>query len=543
MADDNCDVAIVGAGFGAIATLHLLRQQGLKVKIFEKGSRSGGIWYWNCYPGARVDSDAPIYQMFDKELWEGFSFKERYPGWQELRRYFDYLDEKLQFSKSVEYDSQVTGATFDDSKRLWHIKCGNGKTATAKWFIPAIGFAAKKYVPPIQGLDKFKGPIHHTAEWPQQGVDLVGKRIAVIGTGASGVQVIQESGHEAKQLTVYQRTPNFALPMNQKPLIYDENEQLKREGKFDEAFKTCYTTFAGFSYDFNEKNTFDDSPEDREKFYRKLLIEEGGFRYWLNTYKDMLFDEKANMEAYNFWRDFVRSRVKDERHKEILAPTKPPHPWGTKRPSLEQYYYEIYNLPHVDLVDLSEDPIEEITETGIKNKSGKQTEFDVIALATGFDAVTGSLAQLDIRAPASNQTIADHWKEGLKTSMGISINGFPNMFFLYGPQAPTAFSNGPSCVQIQAQWIAKTIKQLNEQGVDRLEATEAHEKEWTDKTHHAWDITLFPQAKSWYQGANIPGRKVEPLNWAGGIPAYIQALDESRDNDWQGWRTAKAVAA
>ena len=296
-------------------------------------------------------------------------------------------------------------------------------------------------------------------------------------------------------------------------MIYDENEQLKKDGKFDEAFKTCYTTFAGFQYDFSEKNTFDDPPEEREKFYRKLLIEEGGFRYWLNTYKDMLFDEKANMEAYNFWRDFVRSRLKDERHKEILAPMTPPHPWGTKRPSLEQYYYEIYNLPQVDLVNISEDPIEEITETGIKLKSGKHTEFDVIVLATGFDAVTGSLAQLDIRSPHNNETIEDHWKPGLKTSMGIAINGFPNMFFLYGPQAPTAFSNGPSCVQIQAQWVAATIKMLNEQGVDRLEATEAQEQDWTDRTHNAWNITLFPKAKSWYQGANIPGKKVEPLNW------------------------------
>ena len=329
--------------------------------------------------------------------------------------------------------------------------------------------------------------------------------------------------------------------MNQHPLEFDANEKLKAEGKFDEAFKETYNTFAGFHYDFQDRNTFDDSPEERKAFFHDLLITKGGFRYWLNTYADMLFDEKANREAYNFWRDFVRSRINDPRKKELLAPTEPPHPWGTKRPSLEQYYYECFNLDHVDILSIEDDPLDQITETGIRTKSGDFREFDVIILATGFDAVTGSLAQLDIRG-TDGKTIKDHWADGLSTAIGIALSKFPNMFFLYGPQAPTAFSNGPSCVQFQAQFLDKALTQCLEQGITRFEAKEKTEEDWTNKVHKAWDITLFPQAKSWYQGSNIPGKRVEPLNYAGGMPAYLKAMDESLDNNMQAWNTASAAA-
>ena len=329
--------------------------------------------------------------------------------------------------------------------------------------------------------------------------------------------------------------------MNQHPLEDDATEQLKKEGKFDEAFNECYNTFAGFQYDFNPKKTFDDSPEERKAFFHDLLITKGGFRFWLNTYSDMLFDEKANREAYNFWRDYVRSRVKDPRKRELLAPTEPPHPWGTKRPSLEQYYYEVFNLDHVDVVSIEEDPLDTITERGIRLKSGDEREFDVIVLATGFDAVTGSLAQLDIRG-TDGRSIKDHWSNGLTTAIGIALNKFPNMFFLYGPQAPTAFSNGPSCVQFQAQFIEKALQLMQKDNITRFEAKESTEQEWTDKVRHAWDITLFPQAKSWYQGSNIPGKRVEPLNFAGGMPVYTKALDESLENHMQAWNTAPAAA-
>jgi len=535
---DEYDAVIIGAGFGGIATLMRLRRLNLKIRVFEKGSDMGGIWYWNCYPGARVDSDTPIYQLFDKELWEGWKFKERYPGWQELREYFHYLDSKLDLKKDIQFNTACTGARFDEQNDQWVIDLddGTGIKVRARWFIAAMGFAARSYTPTYPGIDKFKGEIHHTSKWPQTGVDLQNKRIAVVGTGASGVQTIQESAPQAKQLTVYQRTPNFALPMNQKFTDPAETERLKSEGYFEQEHDKCFKCFAGFNFEFRTKGTFDDSLEERKRVFEDLLIKQGGFHYWLGAYNDMLFNPKANREAYDFWRDFVRSRIHDPKKAELLAPMDPPHPWGTKRPCLEQNYYEMFNLSHVDLVDLRADPIEEFTETGIRTRSGVK-EFDVIALATGFDSITGPLAQLDIRDTKGN-TIADHWKDGLRTAIGISLAGFPNMFYLYGPQAPTAFANGPTCVQLQARWIEKTISSLIEKDMKRIEAKPEKEVEWTQATHQFWYASLFPQAKSWYQGSNVPGKREEPLNYVGGFPAYTKALFDSLENNFQDWIVA-----
>lgn len=488
-----------------------LRKQGFKVKIYEKGAASGGIWYWNCYPGARVDSDAPIYQLFDKDLWQDFTFTERYAGWQELRRYFEYVEKKWDLKKDIVYNKHVDGAHFDEKKHQWLVECSDGSSVYCRWFIPCIGFASKRFTPPFKGLSDFRGDVYHTAVWPQHGVNLKNKRVAQVGTGASGIQCAQEIGPHVKHLTLYQRTPNYCLPMNQKKLDPKEEEENKKSGKYEEAMKTTYNTFAGFTYDFAQKNTFDDTPEEREKFFHKLLIEQGGFRYWLNTYKDMLFDQKANDEAYKFWRQSVLKRIPDPKKAELLAPEKPPHPWGTKRPSLEQNFYEVVSLPHVDIIDVNKDPIIEVTEKGIRTESGI-VEVDVIILATGFDSVTGSLAQLSIQG-TSGGTIADHWKNGTRTSMGIAINEFPNMFFLYGPQAPTAFSNGPSCTQIQADWVEKTLKQLTDEKITRFEPKEESEEDWCRRMKEKWDNSLFPLAKSWYQGSNIPGKRVEPLNW------------------------------
>ncbi|EOD47277.1 putative cyclopentanone -monooxygenase protein [Neofusicoccum parvum UCRNP2] len=531
------DVLIIGAGFASFNLLNRLRKQGLSVKVFEKGSGSGGIWHWNQYPGARVDSDSPIYQLFDSELYKDFTFKERYSDWRELKRYFQYVEKKWDLLKDIEYNKCVDGARFDDSKNKWLVECTDGTQIQCRWLIAAIGFAAKKYVPKIKGLGDFQGELYHTAVWPQWGVNLKNKRIAVIGTGASGIQTIQEAGPQASQLTVYQRTPNYCLPMNQHPLDPAEEAKKKAAGEYDAAFKKCYETFAGFTYEFADRDTLSDTPSQRAAFYHNLLNEKGGFHFWLGTYRDMLFSSAANDEAYNFWRQSVLARVPDPRKAALLAPAQKPHPWGTKRPSLEQNFYEVMSLPSVDLVDLHTNPIAEITETGIRSADGTHRAFDMIVLATGFDAVTGSLAQLDVRGPAGG-SVAQHWAPGLRSAMGIALHGFPNLFFTYGPQAPTAFSNGPTCTAVQCEWIDKALRLCAQGGVERLEATAEAEEEWGARVREKWENSLFPLAKSWYQGANIPGRRVEPLNWAGGMPAYIKALDESLENGMQGWKTA-----
>ncbi|PBP19903.1 cyclohexanone monooxygenase [Diplocarpon rosae] len=520
--------------------LNKLRNQGLKVRIFEKGAASGGIWYWNCYPGARVDSDTPIYQLFDEELWKEFTFKERYAGWKELRRYFDHVEKIWQIKKDTEFHKHVDSAAFDESTNRWTVECADGTEVSCKWFVPCIGFASKKYTPPVRNLGDFQGAVYHTALWPQHDVSMKDKRVGIIGTGASGIQVAQEIGPKVKSLTVFLRTPNFCLPMRQHKLEAQEEQKKKESGFYEKQFHATRSTFSGFTYDFYQVNTLDETPEQREAFYEDLWAQ-GGFRFWLNTYKDMLFDQKANDEAYKFWRKKVLERIKDPQKAEILAPADPPHPWGTKRPSLEQCYYEVMSQDNVKILDVNKSPISEVTETGLKHQNGFE-ELDILVLATGFDSVTGSLAQLSIRGTTGG-TIADHWKTGTRTSMGIAIPTFPNMFFLYGPQAPTAFSNGPSCTQFQAEFVAKAIKLATEKGITRLESTAEAEEDWTKRMHEKWDMTLFPLAKSWYQGANIPGRKIEPLNWVGGMPEYRASLDKSLDNDLQGWKysTAKGV--
>ncbi|KAM3424604.1 hypothetical protein BST61_g6594 [Cercospora zeina] len=534
------DVLLVGAGFASFTLLNRLRKLGLSVEIYEKGAASGGIWYWNCYPGARVDSDTPIYQLFDKELWEDFTYQERYPAWPELRRYFQHVDKKWNVSAHTTYNKCVDTATFDVKTNLWTIETADETTIQARWFMPCIGFASKHYSPPFPGLSNFKGEVYHTAKWPQHGVNFRDKRVAVVGTGASGIQTVQELSPKVKEMTVYIRTPNLCLPMNQRKLDPEEEQRKKDDGTYEKAINDTRKTFSGFTYDFIDKKTFDDSPEEREKFYHKLLVEEGGFRYWLNNYSDLLFDDKANDEAYTFWRQSVLKRVKDPEKQKILAPEQKPHPWGTKRPSLEQNFYEVVDEPHVELIDINANPIENVEAEGLVTPKGVKP-IDVLILATGFDSVTGSLAQLNIRS-VNDETIADHWKDGTKTSMGISIPGFPNMFFLYGPQAPTAFSNGPSCTQFQAEFVEEAMKRILNDGITRFEATPEAEADWCKRMNEKWDVTLFPMAKSWYSGANIPGKKIEPLNWAGGMVEYVDSLHRSLENDYQGWKVEKEPA-
>ena len=368
-----------------------------------------------------------------------------------------------------------------------------------------------------------------------------GKRVAIVGTGASGIQMIQETGPIASHLTVYQRTPNLCLPMRQKPIAADVNAKEKESGGFDRDFAMHLTTFAGFHFDFKYTDYLDDTPEQRREFFKKLY-EEGGFRFWLKTYYDVYHNRNANAEAYKFWRESVLPRISklDPEKQERLAPTIPPHPFGCKRPSLENGYFEIYNLDHVDLIDISADPIEAITETGIRTHSGNTQDFDVIALATGFDALTGSLAQLDIRNEKGD-TIAQHWEHGLRTSCGVALHGFPNMFFIYGPQAPTAFSNGPSLVQVQAKFLDDLMHLILAQRITRIEATEEAEVYWTKETHKYWDDSLYPLAKGWWSGGNIPGKRVEPLNYTGGMPKYCEELDESLKNGFQRWTVSAAA--
>lgn len=394
------DVLVIGAGFSGLYCLYALRNAGFSVKIFEAGSGLGGTWYWNSYPGARTDSDFSIYQYSMEELWKDWNWTERFPARDELVRYFDYADKKLDLSKDILFDTRMTGAHFDTKLDRWIVSTENGIVARPRFMILCTGFASKPYVPAYKGLEKFKGVVHHTSRWPKNGLETKGLRVAVIGTGATGVQIVQETAAVCQHLTVFQRTPNMA----------------------PELFKHKTTTFAGFQFDML-RDKFMELPKEKRTQMLEGLWEKGGLIYWLGGFVDILADDAANKEVYDFWRAKVLPRLKDPKLQAKLAPEIPPHPFGTKRHSLEQN--------------------QEITETGIKTADGQEHTVDVLILATGFDAITGSISQINIEG-TDGVMIGDKWKKKLSTYLGLTSANYPNMFFPYGPHGPTAFCNGPT---------------------------------------------------------------------------------------------------
>jgi cyclohexanone monooxygenase len=534
---ETLDVLIVGAGFSGVYLLDRLRTLGFKVRVVEAGSGLGGIWHWNCYPGARVDSPCWVYQFSREEIWREWNWNEVYPGFQEMRAYFEFVDKKLDLGRDIRFDTWVRSAEFDEARREWRVQARGREAESielrARFLLVCIGFAAKPYFPPIEGIDSFRGTCHHTALWPQEGLDFHGKRVGIIGTGASGIQVAQEAAREAAHLTIFQRTPNLCLPMNQKRLDAAANQRLRES--YPEFFRKRAESFGGFEYDVNPKSALAVSPEERKASYEELWAL-GGFKFWLGNYSDMLFDDAANLTAYEFWRDKVRARIKNPAVAEKLAPTKPPHPFGVKRPSLEQWFFDIFNEDHVELVDLKESPIQSVTPTGVQTRD-REHPLDVLVMATGFDAVTGGLINIDIRG-TDGATLREKWKKGVRTYQGLTNAGYPNMMVTYGPQAPTAFCNGPSSAEYQGDFIVECLGYLRTHGLTRIEPTREAEEAWRNQCADLAQATLFPKADSWYMGANIPGKVREMLMYSGGLPMYLKELRDSAAKGYAGYELA-----
>jgi cyclohexanone monooxygenase len=524
------DALILGAGFCGLYLLHRLRQRGFQVRIFEAGAGLGGIWFWNCYPGARVDSHVPNYEFSLEELWRDWNWSERFPAWDELRRYFQYVDKKLGLSRDIRFRSRVTAARFDDDTSEWRIECADGHRVRTRFFIPCTGFAARAYVPALPGLDRFAGPCVHTAHWPQAGLDLSGRRVGVIGTGASGVQVIQEAARIASHLTVFQRTPNLALPMRQRAL--DEPTQRAMKTNYPEWFRERAQSAGGlFDIKNNERSALTASAEERLAVFESAW-QKGGFHFWGGTFNDIMLDREANRLAYAFWRDKTRARISDPAVADKLAPADPPHPFGTKRPSLEQGYFEVFNQDNVALVDVRAEPIEEITPTGVRTRA-RHYALDVLVLATGFDASTGGLTQIDIRG-VSGRTLKETWSSGVQTYLGLGIPDFPNLLMLYGPQSPTAFCNGPTCAELQGDWVADCLSYLRERRLVRIEARPDAGASWTQHMAELAAGTLLPLADSWYMGANVPGKPQQLLHYLG-LQEYLAFCRQSAEHGYAGF--------
>jgi cation diffusion facilitator CzcD-associated flavoprotein CzcO len=526
----NFDVIVVGAGFAGLYQLRELRKRGYSVRVIEAGNDIGGIWYWNCYPGARVDTTGSIYQYSAPELWTDWDYSEKYPQWDEVRKYFDYVDGKWDLRKDCQFGSRVIAATFDEKSNVWNVETHDGKTTSCRYLILCTGFAAKPNIPDFPGIKSFKGKAYHTALWPQGGLDVRGKRVGVIGTGASAVQVIQEASKDAAHLTVFQRTPNLTIPMRQEKISKEKNSRLK--GKYPESFDMRAKAFAGFDFDFLPKGALEVSDKERQATYERLW-EVGGFVWWLGTFNDVLFNEEANATQYAFWRDQTRKRIKNPILQEKLAPTVAPHPFGVKRPCLEQWYYECFNQDNVELVDLNEAPIERLTENGVM-AGGVERKFDILVLATGFDAVSGGLTSINI-VGTDGTSLRDRWAKGISSHLGMAVEKFPNMLFLYGPQSPSGFCNGPTCAELQGDWAVRFIEDMDKNGTKRVEPTPEAMTAWRKQTMDAIRSTLFPLAKSWYMGANIPGKPVEILPYPGGLPDYLKRANDVAANGYTGF--------
>ena len=469
---ETFDAIIIGAGISGLYQLYRLRKLGMRVRVFEAGTGVGGTWYWNRYPGARFDSESYSYSYsFSQELLDEWNWSEHFAAQPETLRYLNHVADKFDLRRDIQFSSRVTAAHWQETTRTWHVTLEDGSRHTARFLITAIGPLSAPTMPTIEGVETFQGQSCHSARWPHEPVRFEGKRVAVIGTGATGVQTIQEVAKTAGHLTVFQRTPNWCAPLHNSRIDAQEMAQIR--AGYPEMFRRCQETFACFLHTPDPRRTFDVTPQEREAFWEKLYAERG-FGIWQGNFRDILVDREANAALSDFVARKIRQRVKDPAIAEKLIPKN--HGFGTRRVPLETRYYEVYNQPNVRLVDINETPIERITPTGIKT-SDSEYAFDIIIYATGFDAITGSFDRIDIRGVAGLR-LTDKWAGGPQTYLGVLVEDFPNMMMLIGPH--TALGNIPRSIEYNVEWVTGLVRFAQEQGLTRVEATEAGVASWTD---------------------------------------------------------------
>jgi len=527
-ASPDYDVIIIGAGMSGLYQLYRLRELGLKVRIFETGTGVGGTWYWNRYPGARFDSESYSYAYsFSQELLDEWNWSEHFAGQPETLRYLNHVADKFDLRRDIQFRSRVTAAHWQEGARSWDVTLEDGSRHSTRFLITAIGPLSAPTMPRIEGTDMFRGESFHTARWPHEPVSFAGKRVAVIGTGATGVQTIQEVAKTAGHLTVFQRTPNWCAPLHNRTIGAEEMATIK--AGYPEMFKRCQETFACFLHTPNRRRTFDVTLEEREAFWEKLYAEPG-FGIWQGNFRDILVDRAANAALSDFVARKIRQRVKDPKVAEKLIPKN--HGFGTRRVPLETRYYEVYNQPNVLLVDIKETPIERITPKGIKT-SDAEYEFDIIIYATGFDAITGSFDRIDIRG-VNGLPLKDKWADGPQTFLGVLVEDFPNMMMLIGPH--TALGNIPRSIEYNVDWVTKLVRFAEDRGLTRVAATEAGVKSWTDHVKSLGIGLLSNEVDSWMTGVNrnVAGKQTRIIaRYSGSAPAYRERCDEVAAKDFQ----------
>ena len=523
------DVVVVGAGFAGMYMLHRLRGQGLSVRVYEQGGDVGGTWYWNRYPGARCDVESMQYSYsFSDELQREWDWSERYAPQHEILRYANHVADRFKLRNDIQLDTRVDRASFDESANSWSVTTSDGKTVTAKYVVLATGCLSNARVPDIKGLSDFKGKVYHTGHWPHEPVDFTSQRVGVIGTGSSGIQSVPVIAEQASHLTVFQRTANFSIPARNAALTSEEREAVRakypeiRRFAREEARNGIYT-------EMPDKGALDDGDNERRSKY-EARWSYGGLTF-MAAYNNLALDKAANDTAADFVREKIAEIVRDPQTAKLLQPNN--HPIGSKRICVDTDYFATFNRKNVTLVDIRSNPIEEILPNAVRTRE-KDYEVDALVLATGFDAMTGSVAKIDIRG-RQGQTLNQKWAEGPKTYLGLMSAGFPNLFIITGPGSPSVLSNMMVSIEQHVDWITDCIGWMRGRGFEAMEAKKEAEDNWVAHVNEVAHTTLYPQANSWYMGANIPGKPQIFMPYIGGVGVYRQICNDVAAKGYEGF--------
>jgi len=527
------DTVIVGAGFAGLYALHKFRDRlGLSARVIEAGDDVGGTWYWNRYPGARCDIESYSYSYsFSEELQQEWSWSERFAGQPEILRYLNHVADRFALRPDIRFGTRVTAARWDDRDRRWTVSTDDGEQLVCRYLISGVGNLSAAKDPDFEGLDRFGGQVYSTARWPHEGVDFTGRRVGVIGTGASGIQVIPEIAKQAGHLTVFQRTPNYATPIGNGAMDPEFERYVK--ANYSSLRDRSRNHFLGVPYDLVQPSALAVNEAERREVYERRWAQ-GGFRLFFDAFADLVFDEAANETAAEFIREKIRQRVADPKVAAMLAPSD--YPYATKRPPLETNYYETFNRENVTLVDLRSTPLQHVTPTGVRT-SDTEHLMDDIVLATGFDAMTGPLLRMNVTG-RDGAPLGEHWRHGPRTYLGLMVHGFPNLFLITGPQSPSVLYNMPLAIEDHVDWIADCITHLRERGSASIEPTAEAEADWVAETAQLASATLLPRTDSWYMGANVPGKPRVCMVYLGGAPAYQQICADVVAKDYAGFALA-----